>query len=78
MEIEMSPAASDPTLHERVAVLEQIAEDMAPKVDAMYEMMLQGRGATRLGRAVVGIAGTAGIFTVVGHKWHAFLAWLGS
>jgi len=80
LEIEMSPAACDhsPELYERVAVLEQLVEEMAPKVKDMHEMMLQTRGASRLGRAVAGAAAALGIGGVMGHKWAAFLTWLGS
>ena len=65
-------------LRERIAVLETKLADMQPKVSAMYEMMVQGRGVTRLGRATVGLAGAGGAGMLISAKWHAFLVWLGS
>jgi hypothetical protein len=82
----MSPACDDsPHLSERVAVLENelvhIRDEVAraiPKIDAMYNMMLEGRGATKLGRAGIWLAGTGGLGALVAAKWHALAIWIGT
>lgn len=76
----MAPAACEhtPDLNERVAVVESKLDDIAPKVAEMHAIMLQTRGASRLGRGIVGVLGAFGLGTFVSHKWPAFLQWLGS
>lgn len=76
----MSPAPCDqnPSVHERLGVLEHRMDDVQPKIDEMHAIMLQTRGASRLGRAIAGVLGALGLGGLAAHKWPAFLAWLGS
>ena len=82
----MSPACDEsPKLSERVAILETHVNDMKPKIDAMYDVLVQGRvaariggaGATLISKGAVGLSGL-GIGGILAIKWKAFLIWLGS
>lgn len=75
----MAPALTDDgELRERIAVLETQLADMQPKVSAMYDIMVQGRGAKRLGEAAAAAVGSGGLGALIYAKWHAILLWIGS
>lgn len=75
----MSPACDEsPDMHERVAILEHQLADMKPKIDAMYNMMVEGRGVAKLGKVSVGLLGASGAGVIVAAKWHALLIWFGT
>ena len=75
----MSPACDDtPDMHERVAVLENQLADMRPKIDAMYNMMVEGRGVAKLGKVGVGLLGASGVSVILAAKWHALIVWFGT
>jgi hypothetical protein len=65
-------------MHERVAVLENQLADMRPKIDAMYNMMVEGRGATKLGKLGVSLLGASGVGALIVAKWHALVIWFGT
>ena len=76
----MSPVLHDENseIYERVARLEAVVEGMAPKVSEMHEIMLQGRGVSRIGRAALWLAMSAGLGGFAANKWPAILKTLGS
>lgn len=79
----MSPALSTDEsgeIRERIAVLETRVSDMGPKIDEMYEIIVQGRGVAKVGRAGAAIIGTciASALGLLAIKGKAFLLWLGS
>lgn len=72
-------------LRERLAVLETKVDvietqllGMNGKITVMHEILVEGRGAGRLVKMIGAALGAIGLGGVLGHKWSAFLTWLGT
>jgi len=76
-EYEMPPTDQQVSHAERIAVIEARLEEITPKINFMYDFIVEQRGAGKLIHWVTLIFGGA-IATILITKWQALLAWLGA